>query len=118
MYPHTQYAKDATVVAFMAIVGVYALLLGANWNAYLNTQPAAVGVSVGIAPTEANTKMAQLVEKEKELIEREVALQTTQQSVAANTPLSIIYTTVMGLILLLMVLLNFYLDYRRRPLAT
>jgi hypothetical protein len=118
MYPHTQYAKDATVVAFMAIVAVYALLLGANWSIYQGGQLAAVGVSVGIAPTETNTKLAQIAQKEQELAEREALLQTTQVTLQENTPLSIIYTTVMGLVLLLLVLLNFYLDYRRRPLVT
>lgn len=78
---------------------------------------AAVGVQATVEPNGWNTLAAQIDAKQKELDAREAALSTREQALQAESSAGFLspewYTTILALILLILVLLNFYLDWRR-----
>lgn len=80
---------------------------------------AAVGVKASVEPNVWNNLAAQIDAKQKELDAREAALSTKEQALEASGSSSRLlspewYTTALALILLVLVLLNFYLDWRHR----
>ncbi len=80
----------------------------------------AVGVSVGVAPTELNQMTAALTAREQELNERELALSQREIEVGINDGGSIagfdsgtfVLATIL-FILLVLIILNYALDYAR-----
>ncbi len=80
----------------------------------------AVGVSVGVAPTELNQMTAALTARERELDERELALSEREIEVGINEGGSIagfdsgtfVLATIL-FILLVLIILNYALDYAR-----
>ncbi len=80
----------------------------------------AVGVSVGVAPTELNQMTAALTARERELNERELALSQREIEVGINDGGSIagfdsgtfVLATIL-FILLVLIILNYALDYAR-----
>ncbi|MFN3692840.1 MAG: hypothetical protein ACK4SL_01915 [Candidatus Paceibacteria bacterium] len=80
----------------------------------------AVGVSVGVAPTELNQMTAALTARERELDERELALSEREIEVGINKGGSIagldsgtfVLATIL-FILLVLIILNYALDYAR-----
>lgn len=80
----------------------------------------AVGVSVGVAPTELNQMTAALTARERELDERELALSEREIEVGLNEGGSItgldsgtfVLATIL-FILLVLIVLNYALDYAR-----
>jgi hypothetical protein len=83
-----------------------------------------VGVGVSVPPNPFNTLAEELQKKEKELEQREAALAARQNS--SGQDLSgftsrtggeemklILYITIIGITLLLLILINFYFDLRR-----
>ena len=90
--------------------------LAQNTHLYLAN---AVGMSAGVAPTELNQYTAQLTQKERELDEREAALAEREievslstQSAAGNDTATYLLASVL-FILLVLILLNYTLDYLR-----
>lgn len=87
----------------------------ASFGNFLGAQ---VGVSVGVAPNEF-TKIAQEVTlKQEELEARELAIIEREKALEKREEVASIfniewYVTIMAFILLLLILLNFYLDWRR-----
>ena len=80
---------------------------------------AQVGISVGVEPSEFSKLAQQVDEKQRELEEREAAVAEAEERIADGRigagPFSIEwYVTLMAFILLVLVLLNFYLDFRHR----
>ena len=80
----------------------------------------AVGVSVGVAPTELNQMTAALTARERELDERELALSEREIEIGLNDGGSVagldsgtfILATIL-FILLVLIILNYALDYVR-----
>jgi CHASE3 domain sensor protein len=73
-------------------------------------------VSTRVADNGINTLAQQLNEWEQDLKAREAAL-VGREEVADTTNASrpvVVYVTVIGSLLLILILLNFYLDWRRR----
>lgn len=77
-----------------------------------------IGVSVSVPPNPFNTLAQQLNEKENTLIQKEKELQEKESIIAegkeSRQNRTILYAAGGGGILLALVLLNFYLDYRRK----
>lgn len=79
---------------------------------------AQVGVSVGVSPNEFSDLAEEITKKQEELQAREIAVTEKEKALAKREEISSFfslewYVTVMAFILLLLVLLNFYLDWRR-----
>ena len=110
-----------TIFLFAATFGgAFFTQATAGGVALLSSLGAQVGVSVGVEPTEWSQVAQEVEEKQKELEARELAIVEKEQELALDGALSSryleYYITAMAFILLLLVLLNFYLDYRRgRP---
>jgi hypothetical protein len=92
-------------------------VLSQNTHSYLAN---AVGMSAGVAPTELNQYTAQLTQKERELEVREAALSERETAVnltsgsGANPNERATYVLAgILLILLVLILLNYTLDYLR-----
>lgn len=101
---------NATLLLFAA----FALVLGQGWQVIHEQEQLtanSVSVYVGVEENEVNTLLAQLDEREKVLDAREVALNTAQNSGDKKVLLLI---TLMGGGLLGLILMNFYLDSKRR----
>jgi hypothetical protein len=85
---------------------------------FINKIGAQVGISVGVSPNEF-TKLAQEVtQKQAEIEAREIAVAEREKALERREETSGIfslelYVTVIAFILLILVLLNFYLDWRR-----
>jgi hypothetical protein len=92
-------------------------VLSQNTHSYLAN---AVGMSVGVAPTELNQYTAQLTQKERELSAREAALSEREIAVSlsaapganGNQRATYILAGIL-FILLVLILLNYTLDYLR-----
>lgn len=79
---------------------------------------ASVGITLGVAPSEIGSLAQQIREKEAELEARELAVVQAEAELQARRDAFIPfewYVTILAFILLILVLLNFYLDWRREP---
>jgi ABC-type Na+ efflux pump permease subunit len=93
-------------------------VLSQNTHSYLAN---AVGMSAGVAPTELNQYTAQLTQKERELAAREASLEereiavnlSTAPNSSSNDRATYILSGIL-FILLVLILLNYALDYLRR----
>lgn len=79
---------------------------------------AAVGASAGVLPNEYNTLAQALLKKEAEVNQKETALSLREAAVLGQgsekeTKLIFVVLSV-GVLLLVLILLNFYLDWRRK----
>ena len=81
----------------------------------------AVGMSVGVAPTELNTITAglsawdrELAAREADIVEREIAVGLNTGGTQANADWSTFILATILFILLLLIVLNYALDYMRR----
>jgi hypothetical protein len=72
----------------------------------------AIGINAAVMPTEVNTLSAQLLEREKELSEREIAVDL-KEAQAKSSDLSTFILSVLLFILLVLIVLNYALDYIR-----
>ncbi len=78
----------------------------------------AVGASAGVLPNEYNTLAQSLLKKETEVNQKEAALAEREAAVLhqggeKDTKLIFVVLSV-GVLLLVLILLNFYLDWRRK----
>jgi len=82
-----------------------------------------IGVSAAVPPNEFNSLLAQLSEREKELDARASALSAREQSLISDLDarqkerMRGVYAYLFGFtfFLLLLVIVNYYLDYHRQP---
>jgi len=105
---------NATLLLFAA----YAFIIGHSWKdalqeQHMTTQANVVSVGAAVEETETNILVSQLDDRARELDAREAAL--TRQAPAPSTDTrTLALITVIGTGLLGLILLNFYLDHRRR----
>jgi len=106
-----------TLVFESGILSESTALLSQNTHLYLAN---AVGMSAGVAPTELNQYTAQLTQKERELEareaalnEREIAVNLSTGSGSTNDTATYMLASIL-FILLLLILLNYALDYLRQ----
>jgi hypothetical protein len=96
-------------------------VLSQNTHSYLAS---AVGMSAGVAPTELNQYTAQLTQKERELTAREASLSereiadslSTAPGSSSNQRATYILSSIL-FVLLVLILLNYTLDYLRQKEA-
>jgi hypothetical protein len=126
MMEFTTYHKILRVsLAVMTCVLVFQSGVFSDVTPGLTTETArymanAVGVTVGVAPTELNTITADLTKRETALAAREKALQDREISIGLNgendglsqTTVTFLLATVL-FILLVLVILNYILDFVR-----
>ncbi len=102
------------LVATLLLFSGYGLLLANSWREVALTTgmqtASTVGVYVGVPENQVNTYMAQLNEREAELLLREQAL----ASASGTDRMTLLLITLIGSGLLGLILLNFYLDMQRR----
>ncbi len=109
--------KDTKVMlnATLLLFSVFAFFVGYGWKHAFETGQMitanTVGVYAGVEKNEVNTLMAQLEKKEKELDAKEMALVQRQNDYDKYT-LGLI--SLVGFSLFGLILLNFYLDYKKR----
>ena len=75
-----------------------------------------VGIYAGVEPNEYNLLAQQLEEKRKELDARENQIAQQEELIkesVVSDKASIVYATAIGFLLLVLVILNFYLDWKR-----
>jgi len=107
-----------TLVFESGILSESTAVLSQNTHSYLAN---AVGMSAGVAPTELNQYTAQLTQKERELAAREASLEereiavnlSTAPNSSSNDRATYILSGIL-FILLVLILLNYALDYLRR----
>ncbi len=80
---------------------------------------AVIGMYASIEPNEYNLLAQQLDERVKELDEKEAELKEQERQLVEeiereNDAKAVVYITAIGSLLLVLVLLNFYLDWKRR----
>lgn len=84
----------------------------------------AVGITVGVAPNPINTAIAQLREREQATLSKEAELQQREELLRARLDRTsyrertlFVYSIAVSVLLLGLVIVNFYLEYRKRKLA-
>jgi hypothetical protein len=104
-----------SIVVFLWAFYPQAVFIGGN---AISSVTAQVGVGAGVASNEFTEIVAQIGEKERELEVREAAIAEAEaraQNGGGSPPFTIEwYVTFIAFILLILVLLNFYLDYKHR----
>lgn len=83
--------------------------LSQNTGSYIAT---AVGINAAVLPNEVNTLSAQLIDRQKELDAREIAVQLKESEVQTADTSSFIISVILFIILVLIVL-NYVLDFMR-----
>jgi N-methylhydantoinase A/oxoprolinase/acetone carboxylase beta subunit len=105
------------LLAALTVFSAYGFMLAADWKnareSALDTQLTAntVGVLAGVPENDTNRIAMQLAQKERELTVREEQL--VQAETTADTR-TLMLISLVGVGLLGLILLNFYLDMRRR----
>ena len=114
-----QYSRKETKVLLVATLLLFSglgLQLAQDWKNVAPTGSSlsanAVGVYLGVPENEVNTLVAQLDEREAALNAREQEVAAMSQG-SADTE-TLLFITLIGVGLLGLILLNFYLDSRRR----
>jgi hypothetical protein len=114
-----RYSRKDTKVLLLAtllLFSGYALLLAQDWQQALVTRPvltaSTVGVVASVNENDVNRYTAALDARARELDAREAAL-TGNNSVSTDTT-TLLTVSVIGIGLLGLILLNFYLDHKRK----
>lgn len=116
MWQYSRRDTKVLVLATLLVFSGFGLMAGNDWRSLaLGTDPyllsaSSVGVFVGVSDNPINTLAEQLAVRERELAAREAALAQTGQA----SPATLMVVTVTGTGLLGLILVNFYLDNRRR----
>lgn len=88
--------------------------LTSNAGSYVAT---AIGMNAAVLPTETNTLSAQLQERERELTQREIAV-NLKESTEGNSDMVTYILSVLLFVLLVLIVLNYLLDYLRAKQQT
>lgn len=93
-------------------------------NSMANQFANAIGVNVEIEPNQYNTLAAQLKEKEQELYEQEIAIAEAERRILEQykedrkqNRLIFLYVSFISGVLLLLILINFYMDWNKKGRA-
>jgi len=117
MWQYTRREMKLLLLATLLVFSGYGLILSTNWQEAQRTKSVidqtatSVGVLAQVPENEVNALVRQLSAREAELAAREEALLQMQSSTDTRT---LALVTVVGVALLGLILLNFYLDTRRR----
>ncbi len=114
MWRYSRRDTKVLLLATLLVFSGYALLLGQSWRTHLRTHSYqvtanTVGVVAGVPENEINTYVAALDERARVLDAREENIVRT-----SNNNNSLLLVTLGGLGLFGLILLNFYLDHKRR----
>ena len=107
------------IILFLVIAASFVFRVGFNTDTltvsryFVAQVGSAIGVSVNIMPNPFNTLAQQLAEKEEELLQRETLLLAEQEG-KTQGGIVLYLSLAIGAVLLFLILLNFYLDYRKR----
>jgi CHASE3 domain sensor protein len=115
-----------SIIAILVFTNVIALTMFFNTHLLENQTPTAaflkqlgnvIGVSAGVPSNEINTLASDLRQWENELDAREQDLAAQEvllrERAEGDTNTSVVYITVIGALLLVLVVMNFVLDWRR-----
>lgn len=83
--------------------------LSLNTGSYLAT---AIGMNAAVLPTEINTLSAQLLEKDKEIQSREIAVSLKEANQNKSDTATFVLSVLL-FVLLILIILNYILDYIR-----
>jgi len=116
-WAHSTRELKALLVATLMLFSAFALVAGGSLHnvalKYYEQTANTVGVFAGVKENELNTYVAELDERERVLVAREEALLASQSS-SANSDITLLLLTLSGFGMFGLILLNFYLDSRRR----
>lgn len=114
-------SKSFLITLFLVIAISLVLQVGFDTNLTLVSRyfaaqvGSAIGVSASVPANPFNTLEQQLRERELALIDKEQALKQKEEQLNEGQNRTAIYSSVaIGAVLLFLILLNFYLDRRRR----
>lgn len=114
LWRYSRQDSKVLLVTTLLVFSGYGLLLSASWRTqeeYQVLTAQSVGVFAGVEANPTNQYMAALDERARELEAREAALRHVE-GVADKRILALI--TLGGGVLMGLILLNFYLDHKRR----
>jgi hypothetical protein len=117
MWQYTRRETKLLLLATLLVFSGYGLILSQNWQAVQRSEVRSdqvatpVGVLAAVPENDVNTIAQQLQTKEQELAVREAELLRAASRTDSKT---LALVTVIGAGLLGLILLNFYLDMRRR----
>jgi len=115
LWQYTRRDTKVLLVAVLCTFSAYGFLIGQGWTSRTTDVAITanvVGVFAGVDANAENTLLAQLQEREHALEMREAMAVDRVASGTDDTTLFIV--TIVGLALLGLILLNFYLDSKRR----
>jgi hypothetical protein len=119
LWKHSRTDTKILLLATLLVFSGYGLLLGHSWRVATETRMAlsanTVGVLAQVPENEVNSYVAELDARERALSEREAQLSIVRVT-SDTTTLTVV--TVGGAVLLGLILLNFYLDQKRRVSLT
>ncbi len=98
-----------TVLFVSGVLSPVTAELSRDTSAYLAT---AIGMNASVLPNEINTLSAQLENRSQELAQREISVSLQEQAVG-GTNTSTFVLSVLLFILLVLIILNYFLDYMR-----
>jgi hypothetical protein len=76
----------------------------------------AIGVNAAVVPTPVNTLSAQLAQRDKELTQREIAINLKEAKASSMPDISTFILSIAVFVLLVLMIINYTLDYlRARP---
>jgi len=115
-----QLLRVSSVVICLSLVMISGILYPATReisSLMIYQMASAIGVTVGVTPNELNVITAQLTEKERQLAVREASLREREIAVlipqGANSERSTYILATLLFIILLLILLNYVLDFYR-----
>ena len=111
--------KRRVVISFIIFVLVLSFFVASDTgNRTLRQLGSVIGLYASVEPNEYNTLAQQLEEQKAELDKQKLQIEQEkaqlQQEKEDNNDITIIYVTSIGGLLLVLVLLNYFLDWRRR----
>ncbi len=115
-----QYSRRDTkllLLATLMVASSYALLLAHDLrqpSVSTGALPAAIGVYAGVTENTVNTYMASLDQRAQQLDAREAALNAQAAAANGTDQRTLWWVAILGAGLLGLILLNFYLDHKRR----
>ena len=117
VWQYTRRETKTLLVATMLMFSGLSLMIAAEWRSeglHHGQTANTVGVFLGVEENEYNTLATQLDQRSRELDAREALLLESQAARATTDQSMLFLISVVGLGLLGLILINFYLDAHRR----
>jgi hypothetical protein len=117
LWKYTRRDTKILLLATLCVFSAYALMLAGDWQTARSIQQESlransVGIYATVPETEESRIATELRDKERELLAREVALSSAEEGIRDTGTLW--YVSIVGGVLFVLILLNFYLDHIRR----